>query len=175
MSLRKIASMTILAIVLIGAGFFAMNAANAATPPAPAATVAPPDARPDSQVPEANVPIADVAPEATGVNAGTVDQGSGIKMTSDEGKGLDGDDVSDSALAGGCLPGYGGDSVCLPPIPARLAAEHAGHVGMTDPDMALFYTCEDVRALVPDGVTVQDKDWIGLDKNGDGTACGKGD
>jgi predicted small lipoprotein YifL len=177
MKLRRIIAGSILAIVLVMAGYFSMNAANASGPyvAAPAATVAPPDAQPDSEVAAADVPIAGVAPEAAGVNEGTSEQASGIKMTSDNGKGLDGDDVSDSALAGGCLPGYGGDGVCLPPIPPRLVKEHAGHAGMIDSDMALFYTCEDVHALIPKGIAVQDRDWIGLDTNGDGVACGKGD
>jgi hypothetical protein len=141
----------------------------------PASVGAPPDAQPDAEVAAADVPIAGVAPEAEGVNEGTSEQASGIKMTSDLGKGLDSGDVSDSALAGGCLPGYGGDGVCLPPIPPRLAEEHAGHTGMLDPDMALFYTCEDVEALIPKGVAVQEDDYLDLDANGDGVACGKGD
>lgn len=167
MRLPKIAAMVTVAGVLL-TGCAELNAG------APSATVAPPDARPDAEVP-ANVPIAGVAPEAAGVNEGTTGQASGIKMTSDVGKGLDSGDVTDSALAGGCLPGYGGDGVCLPPIPPRLAKEHAGHTGMLDPDMAVFYTCEDVRALIPDGLAVQDDDYLDLDTNGDKVACGKGD
>jgi hypothetical protein len=132
------------------------------------------NARPDSQIPEADVPIADVAPEAAGVNEPAPRQAQGIMMTPDRDRGLDAGDVSDTALAGGCVPGYGTDGECLPPIPPRLAAEHAGHRGMDGPEMARFYTCEDVRALVPDGLATE-KDPLGLDSNKDGIACGKGD
>lgn len=137
-------------------------------------TVGAADARPDSQIPEAEVPIADVAPEAEGVNQPDPKQAEGIKMTPDKDRGLGAGDVSDTALAGGCLPGYGSEGQCLPPIPPRLAAEHAGHAGMDGPKMAVFYNCEDVRALVPDGLATE-KDPLGLDSNKDGIACGKGD
>ena len=148
-------------------------------PGAEAPVVSPPveaaDARPDAQIPEADVPIADVAPEAEGVNQPAPEQAQGIRMTPDEYKGLEAGDVSDAALAGGCVPGYGTDGACLPPVPPRLAAEHAGHAGMDGPEMGVFYLCEDVRALVPDGLAVQDEDYLGLDSNQDGIACGKGD
>lgn len=132
------------------------------------------DARPDAQIPEAKVPIADVAPEAADVNEPGPEQAEGITMTSDTVKGLEAGDVSDTALAGGCVPGYGTDGGCLPPVPPRLAAEHAGHAGMDGPEMAMFYTCEDVRALIPDGLATEE-DPLGLDSNGDGIACGVGD
>lgn len=151
--------------------------APGAAPGAPGAQPAPveaADSRPDAQVPEAAVPIAAVAPEAEAVNEPAPEQAGAIKMTSDKGKGLDADDVSDTAMAGGCVPGYGTDGECLPPVPPRLAAEHAGHVGMDGHAMAMFYTCEDVRALIPDGLTTEE-DPLGLDSNDDGIACGKGD
>lgn len=133
-----------------------------------------PDSRPDAEVDQANVPIAAVAPEAQDVNNPEPVQAGGIKMTSDKGKGLDPDDISDTAMAGGCVPGYGSGGVCLPPVPPRLAEEHAGHSGMTGMEMAAFYNCNDVRDLIPHGIeTVGDP--LGLDSNGDGIACGKGD
>ncbi|MEV4900700.1 hypothetical protein AB0K08_05085 [Citricoccus sp. NPDC055426] len=120
------------------------------------------------------MPIAAVAPEAEDVNDPEPEQAEGIKMTSDKGKGLDPDDVSDTAMAGGCVPGYGSGGVCLPPVPPRLAEEHAGHAGMSGMEMAAFYNCNDVRDLIPRGIeTVGDP--LGLDSNGDGIACGKGD
>lgn len=164
------------ALLLSGCALNTAAAAPGAAPPS--ATQPPPveaaDSRPDSQIPEAVVPIAGVAPEADGVNEPEPEQAEGIKMTSDKGKGLDAGDVSDTAMAGGCVPGYGTDGECLPPVPPRLAAEHAGHVGMDGHAMAMFYTCEDVRALIPDGLTTEG-DPLGLDSNDDGIACGKGD
>lgn len=147
----------------------AVGAPGAEPPPVEAA-----DARPDSQIAEADVPIADVAPEAGAVNQPAPEQAEGIRMIPDENRGLDADDVSDTALAGGCVPGYGTDGQCLPPIPPRLAAEHAGHAGMDGPEMAMFYNCEDVRALLPDGIATEE-DLLGLDSNKDGIACGEGD
>lgn len=143
-------------------------------PGAPPPPVEAADARPDSQIPEANVPIADVAPEAKGVNEPAPQQAADIKMTPDEDRGLNAADVSDTAMAGGCVPGYGKEGQCLPPVPPRLAAEHAGHAGMDGPKMAMFYTCEDVRALIPGGLATAE-DPLGLDSNKDGIACGKGD
>lgn len=151
------------------AGNAAPGAPMVEPPPVEAA-----DSRPDSQIPAARVPIAGVAPEAAGVNERGHKQAEGIKMVPDKDQGLKAGDVSDSALAGGCVPGYGKDGKCLPPIPPRLAAEHAGHRGMTGPEMAKFYTCEDVRALIPDGLTTE-IDPLGLDSNKDGIACGQGD
>ncbi len=152
----------------------ATHSAVGAPPGAETPPVGSADARPDSQIPEADVPIADVAPEAEEVNDPAPQQAEGIRMTPDDAKGLNAGDVSDTALAGGCVPGYGTDGQCLPPIPPRLAAEHAGHAGMDGPEMAMFYTCEDVRALLPQGVAAVE-DSLGLDSNKDGIACGKGD
>jgi hypothetical protein len=141
---------------------------------APAPPKKGPDARPDSQIPEADVPIAGVAPEAAGVNEPDPEQATGIRMSSDKNKGLDPTALSDTSLAGGCVPDYGTEGECLPPIPPRLAAKHAGHVGMDPLEMAMLYNCADVRALVPNGLAT-DEDPLGLDSNEDGIACGKGD
>ncbi|QCU77653.1 hypothetical protein E7744_05130 [Citricoccus sp. SGAir0253] len=154
-------------------GGCALDPASGA-PGSGAPPVAAPDSRPDSQVADAHVPIAGVAPEAHAANRPGPQQAQGIRMVPDRGRGLDADDVSDTALAGGCVPGYGTDGECLPPVPPRLAAEHAGHRGMDGPEMAMFYNCADVRALVPDGLVTED-DPLGLDSNRDGIACGKGD
>jgi hypothetical protein len=147
----------------------AIGAPSAEPPPVEVA-----DARPDAHIAEADVPIADVAPEAGAVNQPAPEQAEGIRMIPDTNRGLGADDISDTALAGGCVPGYGTNGQCLPPIPPRLAAEHAGHVGMDGPEMAMFYNCEDVRALMPDGIATEE-DPLGLDSNKDGIACGKGD
>lgn len=166
------AALAMAGILLVLTGC-AEPSATAGTPAGPIPVEAP-DARPDTEVDEANVPIAAVAPEAQAVNEPEPEQAGGITMTSDRGKGLGPDDVSDTAMAGGCVPGYGAGGVCLPPVPPRLAKEHAGHAGMSGMEMAAFYNCNDVRDLIPRGIeTVGDP--LGLDSNGDGIACGKGD
>lgn len=168
MNARHITTVMVL-LVLTGCGVSTVSVDPAPPPPVEA-----PDARPDSQIPEAKVPLADVAPEAEGVNESAPEQAGGIEMLPDESRGLDAHDVSDTALAGGCLPGYGTDGECLPPVPPRLAAEHAGHAGMDGPEMAMFYNCRDVRALIPEGLATTE-DPLNLDSNGDGVACGRGD
>jgi hypothetical protein len=170
--LATAASAVVAAGLLLLSGYALDSASGAAgSEPPPVETA---DARPDLRVAEADVPIAGVAPEAEAVNEPAPEQAEGIKMTPDKDKDLDGRDVSDTAMAGGCVPGYGRDGQCLPPVPPRLAAEHAGHVGMDGQKMAILYTCEDVRTLIPGGLTTED-DPLGLDSNEDGIACGKGD
>lgn len=178
--LRAAAAVAVLALLPLsgcadGAASGSTPAAGGSTSPSGSApVVAAPDSRPDSEVPEARVPIAAVAPEAQEVNQPEPEQAEGIRMTSDKGKGLTEEDVTDTAMAGGCVPDYGKDGQCLPPVPPRLVAEHAGHRGMDPLSMAMFYTCEDVLDLIPDGL-VTSEDPLGLDTNDDGIACGKGD
>lgn len=66
----------------------------------------------------------------------------------------------------GCLKNYGGPGQCLPimsPMQQQM------------PEMDHPWTCPDVKALFPDGVSVHGADTLGLDTNGDRTACGPGD
>ena len=37
------------------------------------------------------------------------------------------------------------------------------------------WTCDQVRQLFPQGIKVRSRDTLGLDVDGDGTACGRGD
>jgi hypothetical protein len=132
---------------------------------------------PDGKVKGAKVPIAGVDAEAEGVSEGTnKGQGRGIGLSSDKDKGKKGTDVTDTELAGGCHPDYGGlDGACLPPVPPRLGRTHAGHGGMDPKEMSKQYKCNDVRELIPNGIAVRVVDSLGLDSNQDGVACGVGD
>lgn len=69
-------------------------------------------------------------------------------------------DSNDNTSSGGCAAGYGKTGEQC--VPAR--APGGGPV-----------TCEDVRRQFKDGVAVTGEDWLNLDRNNDGTACGKGD
>jgi hypothetical protein len=139
---------------------------------------APPEAAvpPDGTVPGAQVPIAGLDPQAGGVGDGSnTQQGSGVPLSSDTGKGNGPNDITDTALAGGCHPDYGGLSgACLPPVPPRLGQTGAGYGGMDPMELSKQYTCSDVRALIPRGIEVR-VDSLGLDSNQDGVACGEGD
>lgn len=130
-------------------------------------------------------PPARAAVEA--VNNGTVRQAAGVVMTTPAP--VDPEQVVDElSMLGGCVPGYGRGTACLPAMPPRLAAEHAGHQGMRAIEMARYWTCPEVRDLIPDGIAVNDtppptsfpgaapgRDPLRLDSNGDGVACGRGD
>lgn len=78
------------------------------------------------------------------------------------------DVLLESSARGGCAKGYGTGAVCLPAVPPS-AAKHAGH-GMT-----ITWTCDEARNVLPSGIKINGKDRLGLDSNGDGTACGPGD
>jgi hypothetical protein len=72
---------------------------------------------------------------------------------------------------GGCDTNYGNGGQCLPLVPPSQA-DHvaAGH-------MKPLWTCREVRLTFKSGLAVRKAkvDPLRLDKNGDGTACGKGD
>jgi hypothetical protein len=63
------------------------------------------------------------------------------------------------ARVNGCLPEYGHGGQCVP----RRAPGGAA------------VTCRYVRTILPQGVMVHGTDRFGLDRNGDGIACGRGD
>ena len=71
---------------------------------------------------------------------------------------------------GGCTPGYGKGSECLPVTPPAAAAMDMNVDSMP-------WTCSQVRQLFPQGIvlTLRGRDPAHLDSNGDGIACGKGD
>lgn len=170
MKLRHVFIALTLSASLAGCGY-----ASTAAPSAPTASAGQPAPILQDPVEQAEVPIAGVDQQAEAVNEGELEQGSGIRMVPDEGRGLDETDVSDTALAGGCVPDYGSDGACLPPVPLRMVGEHAGHAGMSPMEMATLYTCDDVRLILPDGIDVTGEDTLALDSNGDGVACGEGD
>jgi hypothetical protein len=182
MRARRIALLVATVWLLVACGAPDGTVTLVGAPAVPDGPVVPQDVA--EPVPEASVPVADVNEEAEAVNSGDLDQARGVTMRRDAGP-ADAADVSDTALAGGCVVGYGGDeSACLPPVPPRLAARHRDHGGMDPKEMTLLYTCEDVRDLIPagigvntvaDGVGQDGVDPIGLDSDGDGTACGEGD
>ena len=124
--------------------------------------------------------------DAAGVNDGDKEQAAGVPMRVVAPP--DPDLVAgDLAASGGCVPGYGGDDrSCLPGVPPRLASTY--NAGMSGLELAVQWTCADVRALLPKGIKVDKvapvadfpgardgKDPLRLDTNGDGTACGAGD
>jgi hypothetical protein len=108
-------------------------------------------------------PISTVRADAAGVNEGTKDQASGVKMRPV--KPADSAVVGEFGEFGGCTPGYGQGKQCLPP--ASADGRPAGQP----------WTCVEVVRLLPRGIRldVRGVDPIGLDRNGDGIACGKGD
>ena len=76
-----------------------------------------------------------------------------------------------SAARGGCLVEYGRGGQCLPIVPPSQATHvAAGH-------MLPRWACAEVRLMFKAGLTVKvpKVDPQGLDANGDGIACGKGD
>ncbi len=171
MKLFRHLSVALLGVVLLAGCGQAVASETAVPIPVPPS--------PGDVIEEAAASIADVAEEAQAVNDATdpdnVEQAEGIVMRSDEDRGLDATDVTDTALAGGCVPGYGTEGECLPPVPPRLAAEHAGHGSMLGEEMAAFYSCADIRQLLPDGIEVVGEDQLGLDRDGSGVACDDGD
>ena len=76
-----------------------------------------------------------------------------------------------SSARGGCLAEYGKGGQCLPVVPPSQATHvAAGH-------MQPLWGCAEVRLMFKDGLAVKTAkvDPQGLDLNGDGIACGKGD
>lgn len=119
----------------------------------------------------AAAPAADrwIDADAAGVNEGTKQQAAGVVLA--PATVVDPSQVLPSnGLTNGCVAGYGRGAQCLPQTPPS----HAGHgVG----DMSIYWTCAEARTLLPDGIVVDTPgtDPLGLDSNGDGTACGAGD
>lgn len=106
--------------------------------------------------------------DAAGVNEGVKQQAAGVTLQ--PAPIVDPTQVLPNGLTNGCVAGYGHGTQCLPQTPPS----HAGHgVG----DMSIYWTCTEARLLLPDGIVLDTpgKDPLGLDGNGDGTACGPGD
>jgi len=66
----------------------------------------------------------------------------------------------------GCQKNYGDPGQCLPLF---------SQAQLDMPQMKHPWTCQDVRELFPQGISVTGKDTLGLDTNQDRTACGSGD
>lgn len=108
--------------------------------------------------------------DAAGVNEGTKQQAAEVALQA--APKVDPTELLPAhGLANGCVAGYGRGTVCLPQTPPS----HAGHGGSQD--MSGYWTCAESRTLLPDGIVVDrpGTDPLGLDSNGDGTACGAGD
>ena len=76
-----------------------------------------------------------------------------------------------ASARGGCLAEYGKAGQCLPIVPPSQATHvSAGH-------MQPQWECAEVRLMFKNGLTVKTAkvDPQGLDANGDGIACGRGD
>jgi len=105
--------------------------------------------------------------DSKGVNAGTKKQ---VRAGKPAPKAKPSDVLTATTANGGCRPEYGGRGQCLPFVPPSHAA-HPDH-GMDD-----AWTCTELRSLMPKGIPVREPgiDPLGLDTDGDGTACGRGD
>ena len=110
-----------------------------------------------------------VNPDAGGINLGNKHQGSGIVMRGDHPRVTPQEVLpAGRTLVNGCAAGYGKGAVCLPAVPPSQA-QHAGH------GMQVVWTCAEVRTLLPRGLSVDGPDYLNLDGNRDGTACGESD
>ena len=107
--------------------------------------------------------------DALGIDQGLKHQGGGVALRLDHRR-VNPKEVlpSGSTLVNGCVAGYGHGATCLPAVPPS----HRGHPGH---DMTGAWTCAEVRTLLPQGLSVDGKDFLGLDSNHDGTACGESD
>ena len=155
----RAASLIILAVSVASGGQVWSAPANAGPQPAAA-----PD-QGESGKPRSHGVNAD----ALGIDQGLKRQGAGISLRKDHPR-VDPKDVlpSGSTLVNGCTAGYGQGSVCLPVVPPS----HRGHPNR---DLAGAWTCAEVRTLLPQGLSVDGEDVLGLDGNRDGTACGESD
>ena len=126
-------------------------------------------ANPQRATPHHVVKVADVDPEAKGVNEGTKKQAAGIKMKPITR--VDAEKVAGRyGESAGCVPGYGRAKQCLPPVsPAAVAMKMTAEEHPWD--------CDEVRKLFRSGIAVNKKgvDPLRLDYNRDGVACGHGD
>ena len=107
--------------------------------------------------------------DALGIDQGLKRQGAGIDLRRDHPR-VDPKEVlpPGSTLVNGCAAGYGRGGACLPAVPPSHR-DHPNH------DLTGAWTCAEVRALLPQGLSVDGKDVLGLDGNRDGTACGESD
>jgi hypothetical protein len=145
--------------------------------------IAPPTATPvvAAALPGSDGQVAGVNPEAAGVNTGEKDQATGIRMRVEDPERKP-DELIGSGPTAGCVLGYGRGDDCLPTVPPGERGR-AGHHG-EPADLASRWTCSTVWLLYPRGIAVNAEehglppegvDPLGLDSNGDGVACGKGD
>jgi hypothetical protein len=84
-----------------------------------------------------------------------------------------------AANLGGCLQEYGENGQCVPAVPPSLAQhfQDMGSAGANPNSMEHRWSCTELRKYFQDGVAVRQGgvDPQGLDRNGDGRACGAGD
>jgi hypothetical protein len=136
---------------LIGAGAGAATALNA------------------SAGPPHQTSLADAASQAHGIGARRLASGlDGASRPDTDPTQVVGDT---EAKIGGCETAYGKPGQCLPEVPPSQAE----HVAMGH--MQPHWECGEVRTMFAKGLKLRAKgvDPLGLDRNGDGTACGKGD
>ena len=118
---------------------------------------------------EPGAAFAEVDQQAGGVNDGTKEQAAAVQLR--PAPSVAPEQVLPSAgQVNGCETGYGRGVVCLPQTPPS----HAAHAALTGEDLSRYWTCTEVRTLLPQGVVVDTtgSDPLALDSNGDGTACG---
>lgn len=113
-----------------------------------------------------------IDPEAVGVNDGTKKQAADVQLAPAPTVAPE-EVLPSNGQISGCVTGYGRGAVCLPQTPPS----HAGHGQSGGEDLSRYWTCAEVRELLPNGVVVDapSTDILGLDTNLDGTACGAGD
>ncbi len=113
-----------------------------------------------------------IDPDAAGVNDGTKEQAADVELQPAPTVAPE-DVLPGNGQISGCVTGYGRGAVCLPQTPPS----HAGHGLAGGEDLSRYWTCAEVRELLPNGVVVDvlNADVLGLDSNVDGTACGPGD
>jgi hypothetical protein len=129
-------------------------------------------AEPLMQVTSRGSALAGVDADAAGVNDGGKTQAADVPL--EVAPTVAPQDVLPSiGQASGCVTGYGRGAVCLPQTPPS----HAGHGQLGGEDLSVYWTCAEVRSLLPEGIVVDSpsSDRLGLDSNADGTACGNGD
>ena len=110
--------------------------------------------------------------EAAGVNDGTKKQAADVPLQRPPSVAPE-NVLPSNGQVSGCVTGYGRGAVCLPQTPPS----HAGHGQTGGQDLSRYWTCAELRELLPEGVVVDgpNADILGLDTNLDGTACAAGD